>query len=571
MSDLLHLPWYALIALLAKASLVLASGLLLASMRQAGPALRHTIVLASICGALALLPLSIAMPRWSAAVLPAPSAVADRSVSPAATFAGRGQPPAIVPDTRSAPPVGAVASAAGSESPAGRDVAERTQFPTPAVLIAIWLIGAFASLARLLVERLGLRAVAARAWAAHDVPWAGLLEEEKRLAGVSGPVRLLVSPSANTPMTWGTRVPVVLLPEDALQWSTEHRRIVLRHELGHVARGDSLGHSLAAFACAVYWFHPLALMAARRLRSECEHACDDRVVALGTEPRVYASHLLDVARAAREIGSRGLLSLAMARPSHLEGRLRALLDGARPRGAPTRAARVVAISLLTALAMAASAFHPVRRATSTRASDPAAREPGDTVRPAASAAPMATPATPPVPANVGRLAALAAATDTLAAPVRAPADTSAVERNVDVRNLDDENVDILLRADLSLPGSAPVQIVLGRDENLVLVNDTIVHPLDLRAAIELVKQVRATYGQDIPGGALRIAAPPHRASTMRPSDAEPYAVLLRGLGNAPMEVINGRPAARHQRFGEHPVVEVAVSDTTLARLLQPRR
>ena len=87
---------------------------------------------------------------------------------------------------------------------------------------------------------------------------------------------------------------------------------MLRHELAHIARGDALSQLVAGFVCALYWFHPLVWIAERRLRAECERACDDRVVSLGTPAPEYAAHLLEVARSARSFG-RPVLSVAMAR------------------------------------------------------------------------------------------------------------------------------------------------------------------------------------------------------------------------------------------------------------------
>lgn len=588
MTALLLLPSHPLIALLAKVSLVLACGLLLAGMRRVGPALRHTILFASVCGALALPLLSVAAPRWNAAILPsAPQG------TPLARAEGAGGMAARVPPARSTSAARATAFAGASAPSASREGADRAPAVT-ILLLAIWALGTLALLGRLLVGRRRLRAIAAGAWAPGDAPWTRLLEEEKRLAGVSGPVRLLVSPAASTPVTWGTRIPIVLLPEDAVEWTGDHRRIVLRHELAHVARGDALAQSIAAIACAVYWFHPLALAAARRMRTECERACDDRVLALGTGPGEYASLLLDVARAAREMGSPGLLPLAMARPSQFRGRLLAVLDVSRPRTTPSRGARIGAVSLPLALAVVGSAFHPVSRVTTPSGEHVAARE-HVPVRMAANPAPTAGSGTvPAMPARIEAPPATEGA-DSLAAAMDAPAATPAVESVVaqavsrqdgfggslpetvtDTRSDHGRTtpanrqpyVEVVLRADLTLPSSAPVQVRMTGGENLVLVNDDIAHPADLRVAIELLKQVRATYGRDIPGGAVQMSVPARSGRGISPRDAEPYSHLLAGLREAPTEVINGRPAARHYTFGESPAVEIAVSDSTLARLMK---
>ena len=96
-------------------------------------------------------------------------------------------------------------------------------------------------------------------------------------------------------MTWGTLAPKVLLPAEASQWPPERRRLVLLHELAHVARRDSFSRSMASLACALYWFHPGAWLAARQMRIEQEHAADDRVLMAGGSAQAYALSLLHLA------------------------------------------------------------------------------------------------------------------------------------------------------------------------------------------------------------------------------------------------------------------------------------
>ena len=141
------------------------------------------------------------------------------------------------------------------------------------------------------------------------------------------------------PMAWGILRPAVLMPAEADEWPIERLRIVLLHELAHVRRRDCLTHLLAQVACAVYWFHPLAWMAARRARAERERACDDLVLAAGTRGSDYAEELLQIARVMRSGRFPAVLAgatLAMAHRSQLEGRLLAILDPRIPRRGLTR-------------------------------------------------------------------------------------------------------------------------------------------------------------------------------------------------------------------------------------------
>ena len=141
------------------------------------------------------------------------------------------------------------------------------------------------------------------------------------------------------PMASGIFKPSVLMPEDANRWPLERLRIVLLHELAHVKRRDCLTHVIVQLACALYWFNPLAWIAARHVRTERERACDDLVLACGTRGPDYAEELLEIARVMRGGRYPALLAgatLAMAHRSQLEGRLIAILDPKVPRAAVSR-------------------------------------------------------------------------------------------------------------------------------------------------------------------------------------------------------------------------------------------
>ena len=157
-----------------------------------------------------------------------------------------------------------------------------------------------------------------------------LADTVRRELGIGRPVRALESPGAAVPMTWGTQRPVVLLPEAARHWPAERLHAVVLHELVHVRRHDLLAQIAAQAACCLYWFHPLAWLAARSLRKERERACDDAVLSGGVPAPDYAGHLLELARAL--VQRRSLADApAMAESGDLEGRVRAVLDGGRNR------------------------------------------------------------------------------------------------------------------------------------------------------------------------------------------------------------------------------------------------
>ena len=152
------------------------------------------------------------------------------------------------------------------------------------------------------------------------------------------------------PVTWGIFRPLIVLPAGAPEWFEKRKRIVLSHELAHVARGDWFLQICAEIARGFYWFHPLAWIATRRLRQESECACDDFVLNSGIEPSDYANQLLDLARTLRNPGGAWSPALAFARPSNLERRFAAMLNLATNRcSLSPRAELLAALSALCLL------------------------------------------------------------------------------------------------------------------------------------------------------------------------------------------------------------------------------
>jgi len=129
------------------------------------------------------------------------------------------------------------------------------------------------------------------------------------------------------PIASGFVHPNILLPDAASQWSSDQLGSVLLHEIAHVKRLDCATQCLAQISCAIYWFNPLVWLAAARIRTERERACDDLVLLLGPAADMYAEHLMDIAHAMR--GNQSILNigaLAMARPSGLRSRVTDILD-----------------------------------------------------------------------------------------------------------------------------------------------------------------------------------------------------------------------------------------------------
>ncbi len=217
--------------------------------------------------------------------------------------------------------------------------------PWPVVIVAA---GAALALARLLGAWLMVWRLrrAARPFAGSAAATA--LAES---LGMRHPVEILESRQGSMPMTCGILHPAILLPAGAAEWSAVRLRVVLLHELAHVLRGDVATHLLARIAFSLNWWNPLAWFAWRQIVKEGEHATDDLVLAAGERASEYAGQLLEIARGFQPRTAAAWAALAMARPSHLEGRLRAILDGGvnrRPAGRMAPLAAALAAIVLAA-------------------------------------------------------------------------------------------------------------------------------------------------------------------------------------------------------------------------------
>ena len=193
----------------------------------------------------------------------------------------------------------------------------------------LWLLGAAVAASRAMFAVVHARRLLLRA---RPAPYAAASSREvAALLGVRRRVTVLESAGAPVPLACGPLRPAVVLPSTAEQWPEARLRIVLLHEFAHIVRGDLVSQAVTQAACCVYWFHPLAWIAAVRQRQDREHACDDAVLAAGAPPDEYAADLVDLARGLAARRRAWADSPAMAETSNLETRVRALFDHTRNR------------------------------------------------------------------------------------------------------------------------------------------------------------------------------------------------------------------------------------------------
>ncbi|HZZ29095.1 MAG TPA: M56 family metallopeptidase [Pirellulales bacterium] len=100
--------------------------------------------------------------------------------------------------------------------------------------------------------------------------------------------------------TIGWRRPMLLLPADWSGWTETERRVVLAHELAHVARRDYFTALLAQLVSAIHFYQPLVLWLSRQLRVQQELAADGQAAAVTENRQAYLATLAQMALRADE-------------------------------------------------------------------------------------------------------------------------------------------------------------------------------------------------------------------------------------------------------------------------------
>lgn len=302
------------------------------SMRRASASTRHFLWACAIAASALMPARMVALPEWRLS-LPAAFARLGSVVEFTAPHVVAFKPP----------PAGATEKLISHPTllnqpggPSFPSMVPKVQAPKPhavsysSIAIIVWTAGTTAVLLYMFVGFLiALRRC--RLATRFDGVWVDEAQLVARALKIGCPITIVESASSITPMVCGFWHPTIVMPRGAALWPRERLRMVILHELAHVKRRDYLTHVVAQFVCALYWFNPLAWVAARCLSTERERACDDFVLATGTRGSDYARHLLEIARA-MQLG--WIPGPALARRSQLEERLVAILDPKIHRSSP---------------------------------------------------------------------------------------------------------------------------------------------------------------------------------------------------------------------------------------------
>lgn len=196
-----------------------------------------------------------------------------------------------------------------------------------------------------------------------------------------------LSHDVTSPVTFGLRPAVVLVPAQFPRMSERARTAILCHELLHVERRDWLFILAEEMIRSIFWFHPAIWWLLGEIQLAREQAVDRAVIEITGEREEYLDTLLAVA------GANPQCDLAPAplflRRRHLKQRVVSLLKDARMSRARLASAMAACLAMLSLAGWFASTAFPLSAAPRVMAM----------AAPSTIAPPPAPVVTPPAPSE----------------------------------------------------------------------------------------------------------------------------------------------------------------------------
>ena len=229
--------------------------------------------------------------------------------------------------------------------------------PYVPILFGVWVGGILLVLAFHL-RIYGKFAASARRWGVEvtDEQTLSALQkvwEDMELPGTRIAVKECVFLSS--PMLIGYRQPQILLPEKTI--SPDELEHIFRHELTHYRRKDLWMNMLVVLVSAIHWFNPFVYLMAKKIREDCEVACDEAAVAgRDTAKRKHYGETIIGFIGTKNPGTPVLSTYFYGGKNNMKKRLFSIMDTSRKRKglAAMCLAAVLALTLLSGTIFAAS-------------------------------------------------------------------------------------------------------------------------------------------------------------------------------------------------------------------------
>ncbi len=142
----------------------------------------------------------------------------------------------------------------------------------------VWLIGAVIRISQSICEYVGIRRELDKFDEMDNPRISGIAEAIGRECGRKVRFKFLVAKKEETPFTFGICKPDIVLPAPTLLLSDEEIYFVLKHEMLHYYRGDTLIKLFCELLRAIYWWNPLVKTLCRLVANMQEINVDFKII-----------------------------------------------------------------------------------------------------------------------------------------------------------------------------------------------------------------------------------------------------------------------------------------------------
>ncbi|HGF1449853.1 TPA: M56 family metallopeptidase [Streptococcus suis] len=150
-------------------------------------------------------------------------------------------------------------------------------FPWVELFLLVWLAGFLVVIGRAIFAYVKFRNLLKR--------WGDPIADARILAnfqaikaefGIQKSIRLFHYPQVSSPMLFGLRNPIILLP--AIDYTDEELDLIFEHELTHYRHRDIYVNLLVLLVKAAHWFNPIVAFACKEVQEAAESYCDHSVL-----------------------------------------------------------------------------------------------------------------------------------------------------------------------------------------------------------------------------------------------------------------------------------------------------
>lgn len=139
---------------------------------------------------------------------------------------------------------------------------------------------------------------------------------------------LYESSAVFSPVTVGLWNPAIFLPKGfSVEKDLVSLKLILHHELIHVARKDLFYKWIYQLLLCVHWFNPLLYQIRKQINSDCELSCDEQILVQLTTfgKQLYGNILLDTAEQTIDIKNNAFSTTLLENKKDLKKRLNHIL------------------------------------------------------------------------------------------------------------------------------------------------------------------------------------------------------------------------------------------------------